>query len=270
MSTRRDTIMEDFLAGGPLSTVDVIDCHAHMGPALYMQVPDADPDGMVGVLDQLGVSMACVSHSVAMVSDWRLGNDLLIQAREAHPTRLFGYAFFNPRYPDDMPQELQRCEEAGLRGLKVHPDFHNMPADSPLYEPVFQKAHDERRLILCHYGAGPSPRSGSNVYARVVEKYPDAVYVMAHSLPSTSAVDTARELFGSRSNVYFCLANAFELGVIEYAAATLGSERLLYGSDGCWGAMAPRLGMVCCTDLPVKDKRLILGGTMRRLIDECP
>lgn len=266
MSEERDAILEGFLSGGPLSGVDVVDCHSHMGPALYMNVPDADAEGLVGVLDGLGVATACVSHSVAMVSDWRLGNDLCIEAVRRYPDRYFGYAIFNPRYPDQMEDELARCAAAGLRGLKVHPDFHNMPVDSPLYDMVFERAQAENRAILCHYGAGPSPRAGSHLYKKVVERFPGATYIMAHSLPGMAAVDTAVEYFGKRENVFFCLANAFAEGVIEYAAGKLGVERLLYGSDGCWGSMARRLGLICGTRLSEEEKRKVLGGNMRGIM----
>lgn len=264
----RDTILQDFLSGGPLSNVDVVDCHVHLGPALYMQNPDTDADGLVRALDSLGIAMACVSHSVAMVSDWQLGNTLLIDAVRRYPERIFGYAFFNPRYPSAMPAELQRCAKAGLRGLKIHPDFHDLPANNALYDPVYECAQAERRVILCHYGAAPAPRAGSHLFREVVRRFPRATYIMAHSLPGTTAVDTAVEYFKD-FDVYFDLANAFQPGVIEYACKRLGVERLLYGSDGCWGSIATRLGLICATRLSEDDKRRILGGNMRALLARC-
>jgi predicted TIM-barrel fold metal-dependent hydrolase len=265
MTSQRGAILADFLNGGPLSAVDVVDCHVHLGPALYMQNPDTSADGLVGVLDSIGISIACVSHSVAMVSDWRLGNSLLIEAVKKYPGRIFGYAFFNPRYPDQMDAEMARCSAAGLRGLKMHPDFHNMPANSPLYDPLYERAQAEQRLILCHYGAGPSPRCGTHVFRDVVRRFPHATYIMAHSLPGAAAVDAACEYFKDY-DVYFDLANAFQPGVIEYACSKLGVDRLLYGSDGCWGSIATRVGLICATDLPDGDKRRILGTNMRELI----
>jgi uncharacterized protein len=263
---QRGQILTQLLAGGPLRNIDIVDCHVHMGPALYMQVPDADAEGLVRELDDTGVAMACVSHSVAMVSDWKLGNTLLIDAVRKYPKRLFGYAFFNPRYPKDMPAEMDRCAAGGLRGLKVHPDFHQTPANSPLYDPVYDRAQSEHRLILCHYGAGPGPFAGAALWRQVVEKFPKATYIMAHSLPTRSAVDMAAEYFAARQ-VYFCLANAFARGVIEYGAKRLGVERLLFGSDGCWGSIAQRLGLICGTELSDGDKRKVLGGNMRRLME---
>jgi predicted TIM-barrel fold metal-dependent hydrolase len=265
MMSERGEILEDLLAGGPLSNVDVVDCHVHLGPALYMQNPDTDADGLVRVLDSLGISMACVSHSVAMVSDWQLGNTLLIEAVQKYPDRIFGYAFFNPRYPDEMDAEMERCAAAGLRGLKMHPDFHDMPATSPLYDPLYERAEAEQKLLLCHYGAGMSPRCGSHLFKEVVQRFPRVRYIMAHSLPNSRAVDTAAEYFRD-NEVYFDLANAFQPGVIEYARDKLGVERLLYGSDGCWGSIATRLGLVCATNLSDGDKRKILGGNMRGLM----
>lgn len=262
----RDPIFEDFLAGGPLTSADVVDCHSHLGPALYMQGCDTDADGLARYLDALGVQLACVSHSIAMVSDWKLGNSLLIDAVRRYPERIFGYAIFNPRYPSSMPAEIDCCLGEGLRGLKVHPDFHQVPADSPAYDYLYRRACDENRVVLCHYGAGPGRYAGAALWKRVVDRFPAATYVMAHSLPGREAVELAAEYFGHRERVYFCLANAFEPGVIEYAAQRLGPERLLYGSDGCWGAMATRLGLVCSTRLDEVAKRLVLGGNMRRIL----
>jgi uncharacterized protein len=265
---KRESILNDFLSGGPLTSVDVVDCHVHLGPALYMQNPDTDADGLVRALNSMGIAMACVSHSVGMVSDWYLGNSLLIDAVKKYPKRVFGYAVFNPRYPDEMEVEMERCAAAGLRGLKMHPDFHDTLATSPLYDKLYERAQAEHRIILCHYGAGQSPRCGSHLFRDVVRRFPRVTYIMAHSLPNTSAVDTAVEYFKG-VDVHFDLANAFQPGVIEYARTRLGVERLLYGSDGCWGSIAARLGLVCAADLPDEDKRKILGGNMRALMARC-
>ncbi|MBI5724860.1 MAG: amidohydrolase family protein [Planctomycetes bacterium] len=263
----RGKILEYLLAGRGLETFDVVDCHSHMGPALYQQVPDGDPDGLVRTMDGMGVRTICVSHTLGLVSDWELGNTLLIEAVRKYPERIFGYAVFNPRYAGLMDAEMDRCFAAGLRGVKIHPDFHRMPATAPEYDRAYDRAQSENRIILCHYGAGPGQFAGSPLYKTVVERFPRAKFVMAHSLPGIPAVDTAVEFFGSRPNVRFCLANAFPSGVIEYARKKLGVERLLYGSDGCWSSMSARLGLVCATELDDEDKLKILGQNMRQLIN---
>ena len=262
----RGRIMEEFLSGGAIQDVDIVDCHVHLGPALYMQVPDSDPEGMVGVLDAMGVSLACVSHSIGMVSDWKTGNDALIEARKLFPDRIFGYTFCNPRYPSELGNEMARCSEAGILGLKIHPDFHNTPANSDLYNPVYDFVVNEQKLILCHYDFSSGPRAGSNLYHDVMKRFPKMRGILAHSLPSTVAVDIALEYFGNNESIFFDLSNAFQPGVIEYACKKLGASRLLYGSDGCWGAMEPRLGLVCCADIDENDKERILGTNMRELL----
>jgi len=263
----RGAIMEAFLKGGPMKDFDIIDCHVHLGPALYMHVPDSGPEGMVKVLDAMGVSMACVSHSVGMVSDWKTGNDLLIEAVKQYPSRIWGYTFCNPRYPSEIQKEMQRCAAAGLQGLKIHPDFHKTPADSPLYDVVYDFALQENRLMLLHYSSSPGPYAGASLFRNVLKKFPTLRCIMAHSLPDTTAVDTAVEFFGKYENVYFDLSNAFQPGVIEYACKKLGASRLLYGSDGCWGAMEPRLGLVCCASIDEQEKILIIGKNIKSLIN---
>lgn len=262
-------ILQDFLQGGPLSGVDVVDCHCHMGPSMYNLVPDSDADGVVRNLDALGISLTCVSHSVGMISDYRLGNDLQIEAVKKYPDRIYGYTFYNPCYEKEMDEEMTRCASAGLRGLKIHPDYHETPVDSPLYEPVFERAQSENRVLLCHYGYETEDGlSGSPLYKKMIEKFPKAVYILAHSLPNRGAVDLAVEFFGKYPNVYFDLANAFFEGVIEYARDQLGVERLLFGTDGVWSATEHRLGMICTVQLPDAELEMILGKNMRGILNQ--
>lgn len=263
----RGRVLDLLLTGNGLGTLDVVDCHAHMGPANYMLVPDGDADGLVRTLDHLGVATVCVSHSLGMVSDWKIGNDLLIEAVLRYPQRIFGYTFYNPRYPAAMAGELDRCSAAGLRGIKIHPDFHRTAASDRAYNLAYERAQDEGRPILCHYDARNGQRSGAGLYKQVVDRFPRARYVMAHSLPDRQAVDTAVECFGSRPEVSFCLANAYQPGVLSYACQRLGVERLLYGSDGCWSSMAGRLGLISASTLSDEEKIQILGRNMRRLLE---
>ncbi len=257
-------IIDKVLSGAGLRDELVIDCHCHLGPALYMEVPDADPAGLARHLDDLGIDMASVASGVAMVSDWKTGNDEAIQAVREFPDHFFAYTFYNPRYAELMPDELERCYAAGLRGLKLHPDFHQMPADDASYAMLYDFAQERRLPLLCHFGGGALtdfPR-----YAPAVERCPDATFILAHSLPGRDRVDLAVDYFGDRPNVYYDLANAFQPGVIEYAIEKLGVERLLFGTDGCWGSMARRLGLIAFAPIDDEPKRLILGGNMQRII----
>ena len=264
---RRD-IVEKVLSGVGLRDELVVDCHSHLGPALYMEVPDADAAGLVRHMDALGVDMACISSGVAMVSDWKTGNDQAIAAVRAFPNRFFGYTFYNPRYAELMGAELERCAAAGMRGLKLHPDFHDMRADDPSYDALYRFAQERRMPVLCHFGGGP--RTDFPQYAPAVERCPDATFILAHSLPGRDRVDLAVKFFGRRSNVFYDMANAFEPGVIEYAIERLGAERLLFGTDGCWSSMSRRLGLIALAPIDDEPKRLILGGNMKRIIDSAP
>jgi len=264
------TILDKFYQGGPLQGLDIVDCHSHMGPALYMNVPDADADSLVRVLDDLGVSTACIAgHTIGMVSDWKLGNDLLISACRKYPQRYFGYTVFNPRYPDQMSAEMERCANAGLRGIKLHPDFHRMPANDRLYNAAYEFAQSGNRVMMLHYGCTEAQFAGYHLYNEALQRFPKVTCIMAHSLPTPAAIENAKVAFGNNENVYFDLSNAFPAGMIELAVKRLGVERLLHGTDGCWSNMSPMLGAVCCADLPDHDKQLILGGNMRRLMSQC-
>lgn len=261
-------IIDKVLSGHGLKDELVIDCHSHLGPALYQEIPDADAAGLVSHMDDIGMDVACVSSCVAMVSDWKAGNEEAVAAVRDWPGRFFGYTFYNPRYEQEMADELERCLAAGMLGLKMHPSFHGTSADAPSYELIYRFAHEHRLPLLCHFG--PGPQTDFAQYAPAVERYRDAVFILAHSLPGRDRVDKAVEHFGERDNVFYCLANAFEPGVIRHAIEKLGAERLLFGTDGCWGSMPRRLGLVALAPIDDAPKRLILGGNMQRIIRAIP
>jgi len=61
------------------------------------------------MMDKFGLSKACVSHSIAITSDFRLGNRLVYEALEKYPDRFIGYAVLNPNYPEEIEEELEVC-----------------------------------------------------------------------------------------------------------------------------------------------------------------
>jgi hypothetical protein len=55
-------------------------------------------------------------------------------------------------------------------------------------------------------------------------------------------------------------------GFVEMAVRELGAERIIYGSDVGGRSFASQVAKVVGAEIPDSDKKLILGGNLRRLL----
>ena len=55
-------------------------------------------------------------------------------------------------------------------------------------------------------------------------------------------------------------------GFVEMAVAEVGAERVVYGSDAPGRSFASQIGKVMGAEISEQDKRLILGGNLKRLL----
>jgi predicted TIM-barrel fold metal-dependent hydrolase len=80
-----------------------------------------------------------------------MGNDWLAGLSERFPGALMGFGSVDP-HDERAVQELERCRDLGLKGLKFHPtmqEFH--PADRRFY-PLWAKVEELQLICLFHTG----------------------------------------------------------------------------------------------------------------------
>jgi predicted TIM-barrel fold metal-dependent hydrolase len=254
------------LAGRSLRDVPgltVIDGHCHLGPYSAFWQPGNDAAGLVRTMDRIGIEQACVFASLAIALDMRAGNDLTLAAARGFPDRLLPYAVPDPNCGERaVAEELQRCFDAGVRGVKLHTQLAAYPFDGPGYEPAFALA-DEHRLPLISHGTG-SPET----LRRVARAHPHAHFVVAHGGAglgpgALDLVQVARE----EPNVYLDLTSSVgRFGAFEAMVEAAGADKLTYGSDMPWMCASHQVGRVLLARIPDDAKRHILGGTLASLL----
>lgn len=253
--------------GEPVSGEIVIDAHGHNG------VPDgvisyATPHGMVVMMDRFGVDVACISILPRIVGgNVVLGNDLCMETVRSHPERFVGYAAVNPRYPEVMQQELERCRrEAGFRHVKIHPERHNYPVTGSNYDAAWEFALKHKSVVLCH-SALRRTTCAPAMFDELAERHPDINIIMGHGGNINDAYKDAVEVALKRKNIYldtsgWCMTS---LGVVEYVVDRLGAERVLMGTDFILLAQGFQLGPVAYAKISEDDKRKIMGLNAAKL-----
>ncbi|MCC7355888.1 MAG: amidohydrolase [Anaerolineae bacterium] len=245
----------------------IIDCHVHMGSYANFFLPPGEAGDLIAMSDRLGISQICVSGFVALLHDYRRGNDLVLEAMRRYPGRFFGYIVVNPNYPDDVETELVRCWAAGMRGVKLHPSIHQYPLDGPAYKPAFAFAAAHRCPLLSH-SWGTEPTCPPERFEVVARAYPDVPIILGHSGGGPwSAVEKAIAVARACPNVYLDLTNSrMYPAMVERIVEAVGAEQVLYGSDMPFLDPRAQLGRLAYSQVSPGAKRAIMGGNMLRLM----
>ncbi len=237
------------VAGTDLPGATMADCHGHMGRWGLYHVHEWEPDRLVREMDRLGVEMVCVFSFGGGGRDHE-ANDRIIEAQRRYPDRLVGFAFADVRRtPRQYEAELRRCIAAGLRGIKSY------TTDKALLRIACRIAHDERLLIVDHHWGPPEN------LLELARAYPGAVLMTGHT--ERDYVDVFRQT----DNVYMGTCPLIRFGATEWYVEAYGADRLLFGSDMSDLPQAWGFGPILYADISDADKRAILGGNLRRLLE---
>lgn len=273
----RLNIKEKAQRGMSLDDILVIDIHAHYGGYAFQE--DYAPSHkveqytklMISKMDKIGVDKICVSSVTAIYGDWEIGNNLVEEAVKLHPNRILGYYMVAPHYPESISIEKmdEYLNKPGWIGLKIHPQdqFVGYPNGLRVYEPVFEIAAEKNMIVLSHTWY-PSIYCDPPMFGEIAESYPSVPIILGHAGGSTEgfirSVETAKE----HDNLYLELNNYnHHFCEIEYLVKSLGSSRILFGSDFATQAMSAHIGPILFAQISEDEKKDILGLNSKRLLE---
>jgi predicted TIM-barrel fold metal-dependent hydrolase len=231
--------------------------HGHLGLHPRVHVPDGSPADLVAEMDRLGVEKAIIFPNGGMNSDEIFGNDMVAEAVRQYPDRFVGFVLPNlNRTAEAMRREMARGFALGLKGVKMHPALQGYDTRGPNVEVACAFANERKALIVNHdWGHADRMRS-------LCLKYPDACFMTGHtSLEAAGLVKECPNLF-----IGTCPLTTY--GMTEELVGRAGADRILFTSDLSWAPMGWVFGPVLYARIPVEAKRLILGGNLRRLLQQ--
>jgi len=117
-------------------------------------------------------------------------------------------------------------------------------------------ANDHGQFILNHHW-GPAERM-----RQLCRDYPSALFIAGHS--EGGFADVCREF----ENLYICTCPFLGWNQTEKYVEIYGAGRLLFGSDLMDLPISWGLGPILYARISEADKRKILGGNLRRLMDK--
>lgn len=233
----------------------ILDAHGHLGPWPDFLIPDPTADGMVSLMDRIGVAAVGISHLLGVGPDAEEGNRLAFEAAARHPGRLGVWQVYNPHHRTPLVTE-------GVWGVKLHPSVHQCRLDDPLYDPVW-----ELGLPVLSHGQTDSPWDDPSQFATVAARHPEVPLLMGHAGLFPYGFARAAEVVADHPGVLLEVCGSKMTGRwIARLAALAGPERVVWGTDSCFLDLRVGLGRIALAPLGESDRALIQGGNLARVL----
>ncbi|NLK46055.1 MAG: amidohydrolase family protein [Treponema sp.] len=258
----------------------IIDFHAHIypekiaekasesigkfynAPMLYHGFPEEliESGSKVGVVKYVIHSVATKPEQVEAV------NDFIIDSCKRH-SEFIGFATHHQDYKD-FDKELDRIQKAGLKGIKMHPDFQKFQVDMAQMDNFYTSLEERNFPILLHAGDCRFDFSGSLRLSRVLNKHPKLKIIAAHFGGYTDWENSLKYL--AKRNIWFDTSSSLWKLPLDKANEIIrvhGADKFLFGSDfPMWNheGELERFNKLCFTK---EERSAVLYNNAVKLLD---
>lgn len=219
---------------------------------------DGTVESLKAEMEADGVSVSVVQSIATNPGQMRKVNDFAIGINEDPAIVAFGSV--HPDAPDAL-EELERIHAAGLKGVKLHPEYQQFYVDDGKMKPIYRKISELGLITLFHaghdYGFSPPYHAMPEHFQRALSWF-DSPVVAAHWGGIGCGPEVLEKLCGAP--LWFDLA--FGYGVIAQPVAQAildkhGPEKLLFASDMPWHRPRWELRLLDNLDIGAEDREKI-------------
>src|SRR5688572_14216859 len=208
-----------------------------------------EPDALVEAAEILGIEKVFCSRPItgglmANIDVVRDANNSVIESMKRHPKRIVGYCFVQPGNGAAALEEIDRCLDAGMIGVKLYNQFKY---SDPAVFPIAEKCIARGIPFLGHSAYLTDPRtlalqpktSHALDFCALSKRYPELILILGHI---NGGGDWEWAIKGLRecSNVFVDTSGSvLDDDAIGLCVQMLGHERVLFATDatfeGCVG-----------------------------------
>jgi predicted TIM-barrel fold metal-dependent hydrolase len=183
--------------------------------------------------------------------------------------RLVAFGSVFPYAPDAM-YELDRLRDAGVKGIKFHPEYQQFFVDDERVIPLYRRIARLGFITVFHAGAdigfAKPVHSTPSQFAKILPLFGGYPVVAAHMGGYLQWDEVERHLAGT--GIYLDTSYMYSRIPAPQAAAIAarhGARRILFGSDLPWSAPGGEMRLVKSLGLSPEDEMLVMGGNAERL-----
>lgn len=257
----------------------IIDVHAHIFPdaiaekaslsiAKFYDIPvrnGGSVDALLHLGDKAGIDKFVV-HSVATTPAHVQSVLKFISASvKSHPDRFIGFGSLHPDM-ENASDAIDQMIDAGLRGVKLHPDMQQFALDEDRAFRLFESFAGKLPLLV-HAGDKRFQFSNPHRIAKMMDKFPEMEVVAAH-MGGFSEWDEAEKLLAGRKNLYVDTSSTMFMlddERMKHAVRAFGSDHVMFASD--YPMWNPESELKHIKNLGLREDELkqVLSGTAEKL-----
>jgi len=250
------------------------DAHNHVFSAVNRPNADwSEVDALVEAAVVLGIDKVCCSHPItagvlAGIEAVREANDSVLAAMKRYPDRILGYCFVQPGNGPQALDEIERCLDAGMIGVKLYNQFKYT---DPVIYPIAEKCIQRQILFLGHSAYLTDERtlalqpktSNALEFCALAKRYPELKLILGHV---NGGGDWEWAIKGLRECANVCLDTSGSLiddGTIELCVRELGHRRVLFATDQ---TMEGCVGKILSAEITAEQREDIFWRNLQRLM----
>ncbi len=264
----------------------IIDFHTHAFPDAVAEKAIPKLSGIGGItpfgdgtlkslllrMDQWQVDRAVILNIATNPKQQTNVNNFAIEVNSSQD-RLYALGSLNP-YSENIKEEARRLAKAGIRGVKIHPDYMGVLVDDPKFDAVYEACIDNGLFVVTHSGWDfISPdliHCTPERILNVITRYPELKFVAAHMGACRLWDDVERLLIGKNLWIETSLAPLMKLDPVKCARMINNHdpEKILFGSDFPWYSMKLEREYVDLLGLSCELTRKIYSENAIKLLGE--
>jgi len=250
----------------------IIDAHMHLGLMSGYFLPDDHLERVVETMDFLGIDYGIQMNMAGFVNHGTLEVDSSMKHFELSKGRIFYHLIFDPHYGEQSLELIEKnMKSKGFLGIKIHPSIHNLYADDPRYEIVWQFAALHKLPIVSHTWAessyNPTQKySTPEHFEKYIQQFPQVTFVMGHGGGRFAGYLAAIKLAKKYPSIILDTSgDVSDFGLLKMQVDEIGAARVVFGSDLNMMDERTVLGRIYDADITLEEKKMILGENACRL-----
>lgn len=235
---------------------------ASLSSAIHIEPhTDGTVSDLISRMDAEGVDRAVICNIATNPKQTGKVNDFAIETKGQFGERVIPLGSLHPLF-ENAETEITRLHDAGIQGLKIHPDYMGVEIDDPAFDEIFALAASFDMFIVTH--AGFDVYSPDKIWAtpdgilRRLKRSPDARLICAHYGGNQLYDQVEEKLIGKNLYIDTSLATVSGLEKKQAERILLGHdpEKILFGSDCPWCSSVATFQYVDSLAIPsaLKDK----------------
>lgn len=231
---------------------------------------DGTISGLIHSMEQAGIDQSVHLPVLTKPEQFQTVFQESIRINETYGGRIIAFAGVHPQ-SSNIYKELKEVKSAGIKGIKIHPDYQKTMIDNPMMLRLIDIASELDLIIVTHGGIDiglPNPVHCSPQKVRcVLEQVRPTKFVVAH-LGGWKLWDEVEELLLGQ-DVY--LDTSFLKGYIQGKQLQRivdqhTKNHILFASDSPWESQKDSVEMIHQLDLDLEKRTEILHDNAAKLL----